>query len=122
MSNFTKSKTDTDDIAGNEDILEAIYQIILQRRQLADSEKSYVKSLFDKGLDKILGKIGEEATETVVAGKGGNKEEVIYEVADLFFHVLVLLGYYDLPPERIYSELRRRFGLSGIEEKASRQK
>jgi len=122
MSNFTKSKTGTDGIVENEDILEAIYQIILQRRQLADSEKSYVKSLFDKGLDKILGKIGEEATETVVAGKGGNKEEVIYEVADLFFHVLVLLGYYDLPPERIYSELRRRFGLSGIEEKASRQK
>ncbi|PNU20154.1 bifunctional phosphoribosyl-AMP cyclohydrolase/phosphoribosyl-ATP pyrophosphatase [Geothermobacter hydrogeniphilus] len=104
------------------DILEALYNIIQERRQLADGEKSYVKSLFDKGLDKILGKIGEEATETAVAGKGGDRDEVIYEVADLFFHVLVLLGYYDLPPERIYAELRRRFGLSGIEEKASRGK
>lgn len=105
-----------------DDILEAIYQIIQERKQLAEGEKSYVKSLFDKGLDKILGKIGEEATETAVAGKGGNPEEVVAEVADLFFHVLVLLGYYDLPPERIYSELRRRFGLSGLEEKASRNK
>ncbi|MCK4690409.1 MAG: phosphoribosyl-ATP diphosphatase [Desulfuromonadales bacterium] len=104
------------------DILEAVYQIILQRKQLADSEKSYVKSLFDKGLDKILSKIGEEATETAIAGKGGDRDEVVYEVADLFFHVLVLLGYYDLPPERIYAELQRRFGLSGIEEKASRSK
>ncbi|ORJ55039.1 bifunctional phosphoribosyl-AMP cyclohydrolase/phosphoribosyl-ATP diphosphatase HisIE [Geothermobacter hydrogeniphilus] len=104
------------------DILEALYNIIQERRQLADGEKSYVKSLFDKGLDKILGKIGEEATETAVAGKGGNRDEVIYEVADLFFHVLVLLGYYDLPPERIYAELRRRLGLSGIEEKAARGK
>ena len=104
------------------DILEAVYQIILERKQLADGEKSYVKSLFDKGLDKILSKIGEEATETAIAGKGGDRDEVVYEVADLFFHVLVLLGYYDLPPERIYAELRRRFGLSGIEEKASRSK
>ena len=105
-----------------QDILEAIYQIVLQRKQMADGEKSYVKSLFDKGLDKILSKIGEEATETAVAGKGGDPEEIVYEVADLFFHVLVLLGYYDLPPEKVYTELRRRFGVSGIEEKASRQK
>jgi len=104
------------------DILEAIYRIVQERKHQADGETSYVKSLFDKGLDKILGKIGEEATETAVAGKGGNPEEVVSEVADLFFHVLVLLGYYDLPPERIYAELRRRFGLSGLEEKASRGK
>ncbi len=109
-------------VYARQDILEALYNIIQERRQLPDGEKSYVKSLFDKGLDKILGKIGEEATETAIAGKGGDKQEVIYEVADLFFHVLVLLGYYDLPPERIYAELRRRFGLSGIEEKASRTK
>ena len=105
-----------------QDILEAVYQIVLQRKQMADGEKSYVKSLFDKGLDKILSKIGEEATETAVAGKGGDPEEIVYEVADLFFHVLILLGYYDLPPEKVYTELRRRFGVSGIEEKASRQK
>lgn len=106
----------------DQDILETIYQIIQERKQLGDGEKSYVKSLFDKGLDKILSKIGEEATETAVAGKGGDQEEIVSEVADLFFHVLVLLGYYDLPPEKVYAELRRRFGVSGIEEKASRQK
>ncbi|KIH75951.1 phosphoribosyl-ATP pyrophosphatase /phosphoribosyl-AMP cyclohydrolase [Geoalkalibacter ferrihydriticus] len=101
------------------DILNALYDVIQERRR-NPSEKSYVASLFGKGLDKILGKIGEEATETAVAGKGGDPEQVVYEVADLLFHTLVLLGYYDLPPERVYDELRRRFGLSGIEEKASR--
>lgn len=101
------------------DILDAVYHVIQERRQ-NPGEKSYVASLFAKGLDKILGKIGEEATETAVAGKGGDRDEVVYEVADLFFHTLVLLGYYDLPPERIYAELRRRFGISGIEEKKSR--
>lgn len=102
------------------DILEQVYRVVLQRRD-NPSQKSYVASLFSKGLDKILSKIGEEATETAVAGKGGSPEEVVYEIADLVFHVLILLGYYDLPPERIYAELRRRFGLSGIEEKASRK-
>jgi len=102
-----------------DDILDAVYQVILQRKA-NPSEKSYVASLFAKGLDKILAKIGEEATETAVAGKGGNHDEVVYETADLVFHVLVLLGYYELPPERIYAELRRRFGMSGIEEKESR--
>lgn len=108
-------------IYGRKDILDAVYHVIQERRQHPD-EKSYVASLFAKGLDKILAKIGEEATETAVAGKGGNPDEVVYEVADLFFHVLVLLGHYDLPPERIYAELRRRFGMSGIEEKESREK
>ena len=101
------------------DILDAVYHVIQERRR-NPSEKSYVASLFAKGLDKILGKIGEEATETAVAGKGGDPEQVVYETADLFFHALILLGYYDLPPERVYAELRRRFGFSGIEEKESR--
>jgi phosphoribosyl-ATP pyrophosphohydrolase len=104
----------------DQDILDAVYRIILERKQLAAGEKSYVKSLYDKGLDKILSKIGEEATETAVAGKGGDPEEVVYEVADLLFHVLILLGYYDIPPKKIYAELRKRFGISGIEEKAKR--
>jgi phosphoribosyl-ATP pyrophosphohydrolase/phosphoribosyl-AMP cyclohydrolase len=108
-------------IYGQRDILDAVYHVIQERRQ-NPNEKSYVASLFAKGLDKILGKIGEEATETAVAGKGGNPDEIVSETADLFFHTLVLLGYYDLPPERIYAELRRRFGMSGIEEKESRSK
>lgn len=104
-----------------EDILDALYHVIQERRQ-NPSETSYVASLFGKGLDKILSKIGEEATEVAVAGKGGDPEQVVYEVADLLFHTLVLMGYYDLAPERVYAELRRRFGLSGIEEKRSRAK
>jgi phosphoribosyl-ATP pyrophosphohydrolase/phosphoribosyl-AMP cyclohydrolase len=108
-------------VYGRTDVLDAVYHVIQERRQ-NPTEKSYVSSLFAKGLDKILGKIGEEATEAAVAGKGGDPEEVVYEVADLFFHTLVLLGYYDLPPERIYAELRRRFGISGIAEKESRGK
>lgn len=102
-------------------ILEAVYEVIQQRKQ-NPSEKSYVASLYAKGLDKILGKIGEEAAETVAAGKGGERDEIVYEVADLFFHALVLLGYYDLPPELVSRELQRRFGLSGLEEKAQRSK
>ena len=101
------------------DILDAVYQVVQDRKQ-NPSEKSYVASLYAKGLDKILGKIGEEATEVAVAGKGGEVDEVVSEVADLWFHTLVLLSYYDLPPEKIYAELGRRFGLSGLEEKASR--
>jgi phosphoribosyl-ATP pyrophosphohydrolase len=104
-----------------QDILAAVYQVILERKS-ASADKSYVASLYAKGLDKILGKLGEEATETAVAGKGGDADEVVYEATDLVFHLLVLLGYYELPPERIYAELRRRFGLSGLEEKASRDK
>ena len=100
-------------------ILDAVYQVVRERKN-NPSEESYVASLYAKGLDKILGKIGEEATEVAVAGKGGNLDEVVSEVADLWFHTLVLLGYYDLPPEKIYAELERRFGTSGLEEKAGR--
>ena len=121
VSSAGEKLVDAAAIYGQQDILDAVYHVIQERRQ-NPTEKSYVASLYAKGLDKILGKIGEEATEAAVAGKGGNPEEVIYEVADLFFHTLVLLGYYDLPPERVYAELRRRFGLSGIEEKDSRTK
>lgn len=105
----------------NDDILEAVYQIILDRKN-NPTEQSYVASLYAKGLDKILGKIGEEATEVAVAGKGGDPEQVVYEAADLLFHLLVLLGHYDLPPERVCEELRRRFGTSGLAEKAARSK
>jgi len=105
----------------DDDILEAVYRIIVDRKH-HPPEQSYVASLYAKGLDKILGKIGEEATEVAVAGKGGDREQVVHEAADLIFHLLVLLGHYDLPPDRVYAELRRRFGTSGLAEKASRIK
>ena len=100
-------------------ILDAVYLVVQERKQ-NPSQESYVASLFAKGLDKILGKIGEEATEVAVAGKGGKLDEVVGEVADLWFHTLVLLSYYELPPEKIYAELERRFGTSGLQEKAGR--
>ena len=100
-------------------ILDAIYQVILDRKS-NPSDTSYTASLMQKGIDKILKKLGEEATEVVIAAKGGVREEIVYEVADLFFHTLVLLGHQDIPLEEVNAELRRRFGISGIQEKASR--
>jgi len=79
-----------------------------------------VASLYAKGLDAILKKIGEEATETVLAAKGGDREQIVYETADLWFHTLVLLSASELGPEDVLAELDRRFGLSGIEEKKQR--
>ena len=103
----------------NDDILQAIYEVILARKS-APADSSYTASLMGKGGDKILKKLGEEATELVIAGKGGNRAEIVYEAADLFFHTLVLLGYHDIPPAEIYAELRRRFGTSGHAEKVAR--
>ena len=93
---------------------------VLEQRKNQDPAKSYVASLYAKGLDSILKKIGEEATETVIAAKGGDKGQIVYEMADLWFHCLVLLAQQGLAPELVLSELQRRFGLSGIDEKASR--
>jgi phosphoribosyl-ATP pyrophosphohydrolase len=95
---------------------------VLEQRKCADSDSSYVASLYHKGLDQILKKIGEEATETVLAAKTGDKEQIVYETADLWFHTLVLLAQQDLRPEQVLDELARRFGVSGHEEKASRVK
>jgi phosphoribosyl-ATP pyrophosphohydrolase len=103
------------------DIIAALYQVILERKA-NPGEKSYTASLYAKGLDKILGKLGEEATELAVAGKGGERQEIVGEAADVIYHMLVLLGYYEVAPEEIYTELRKRFGISGIEEKESRTK
>jgi phosphoribosyl-ATP pyrophosphohydrolase len=102
------------------DILQALYQVILERKA-HPGENSYTASLMQKGIDKILKKLGEEATELVIAGKGGERSETVYEAADLFYHTLVLLAYRDIPLDDVLAELRRRFGISGIEEKASRQ-
>ncbi|OUR65697.1 phosphoribosyl-ATP diphosphatase [Methylophaga sp. 42_25_T18] len=95
---------------------------VLEARKNADPDSSYVASLYKAGTDKILKKLGEEATETVIAGKGGDRDEIIYETADLWFHSLVLLAHNDINPQAVLDELDRRFGLSGIEEKASRSK
>jgi len=94
---------------------------VIDARKSSDASSSYVASLFAKGIDQILKKIGEEASETIIAGKGGEQSEIIHETADLWFHTLVMLAYYELGPEAILSELEQRFGTSGIEEKASRQ-
>lgn len=94
---------------------------MLESRKTADPSSSYVARLYAKGLDAILKKIGEEATETVIAAKDGDKAQVIYEMADLWFHSLVLLAQQDLHPDDVLDELARREGLSGLVEKASRQ-
>ena len=101
------------------DVLQRLAQV-LEERKGADPDSSYVAALYAKGLDKILKKIGEEATETVMAAKDGDAEHIVYEVADLWFHSMVLLAQQGLGPEAVLAELDRRFGLSGLEEKAAR--
>jgi phosphoribosyl-ATP pyrophosphohydrolase len=103
------------------DILQQLAEV-LEARKGADPDSSYVASLYARGLDAILKKIGEEATETVIAAKDGNAEQIVYETADLWFHTLVLLAQQGLGPEAVLDELARRFGISGIEEKANRSK
>ena len=93
---------------------------VLEARKSADPDSSYVARLYGKGLDAILKKIGEEATETVMAAKDGEGPRIVSEVADLWFHTLVLLAHQGLQPGQVLGELERRFGLSGIQEKASR--
>jgi len=92
----------------------------LESRKGADPGTSYVASLYAKGTDAILKKIGEEATETVIAGKGGDRLQIVRETADLWFHCLVLLAHSGLGPEDVLAELHRREGISGVDEKASR--
>jgi len=101
------------------DVLTKLAQVLEARKQ-SDPDSSYVAKLYDKGLDSILKKIGEEATETVMAAKDGDAEQIIYETADLWFHTMVLLAHQGLSPNDVLNELDRRFGLSGLEEKASR--
>ncbi len=93
---------------------------VLEQRKQQSADTSYVASLYAKGLDTILKKVGEEATETVIAAKNGDKQHLIYEMADLWFHCLVLLADQNLQPDDVLQELQRRFGLSGLTEKAQR--
>jgi phosphoribosyl-ATP pyrophosphohydrolase len=93
---------------------------VLEARKHADPGESYVAKLYAKGLDSILKKVGEEATEAVIAAKGGDKTQLVHETADLWFHSLIMLAYLDLKPNDVIAELDRRFGLSGLAEKAAR--
>ena len=95
---------------------------VLQARKAADPDSSYVARLYSKGLDSILKKLGEEATETVMAAKDGDASKIVYETADLWFHSLVLLVQQDIAVQQVLDELARRFGVSGLDEKAARAK
>ena len=106
-------------MSGN-DTLDRLAAVIDARRG-GDPEKSYVARLFSKGPDAILKKIGEEATETVMAGKDGDAQKIVYEVADLWFHSMLLLAHAGLKPADVLAELERREGLSGLEEFAARK-
>ena len=104
-------------------ILKQLAQVLEQRKQ-SSVDESYVASLHQKGLNKILEKVGEESVETILAARdaeqSGDNSKVVYETADLWFHSLVMLSHLDIDVDDILNELERRFGLSGLEEKANR--
>ncbi|HTN48622.1 MAG TPA: phosphoribosyl-ATP diphosphatase [Burkholderiaceae bacterium] len=104
----------------NDTILSELAAVIESRRG-GDPERSYVARLLAQGGDAILKKIGEEATETVMAAKDGSPERIIAETADLWFHCLIMLAHFRLEPALVLQELARRAGTSGIEEKAARK-
>lgn len=107
----------------SQDLLARLAAVIESRKPDAggDPDKSYVARLFAKGLDAMLKKVGEEATETVMAAKDGEPQRVVYEVADLWFHSMIVLAAFDLKPADVLNELARREGLSGLEEFALRR-
>ena len=130
----TNNATNTNNnVSTNHSILQQLDKVLAERKQ-ADADSSYVASLYAKGLNKILEKIGEESTESIIAAKDlancnentdkiqydEARHELIYEVADVWFHTLVGLAWFDIESEAVLSELGRRFGLSGIDEKAAR--
>jgi phosphoribosyl-ATP pyrophosphohydrolase len=103
------------------DILDRLAESI-ESRKGGDPQQSYVARLLADGEDAVLKKIGEEATEAVMAGKSGDRRRIVSEMADLWFHCLVALAHYGLGPRDVLAELRRREGISGIDEKAARRK
>ena len=107
----------------SQDLLARLARVIESRKPAAggDPDKSYVARLFSKGTDAILKKVGEEATETVMACKDGQPEKIVYEVADLWFHSMIALAQFGLTPDDVLKELERREGLSGLEEFAARK-
>ncbi|OGT66270.1 MAG: phosphoribosyl-ATP diphosphatase [Gammaproteobacteria bacterium RIFCSPLOWO2_01_FULL_47_190] len=102
-----------------DDVLRRLAETLEQRKR-ADPDKSYTASLYAKGINATLKKIGEEATEVIIAANSGEKTAIIHETADLWFHTLIMLAQLGLGPEDILAELERRFEASGLEEKAGR--
>lgn len=106
---------------GGERVLNELFDVIKSRKG-SSPDKSYVASLYSKGMEKILAKVEEESGELIEAAREKGRKEVVYELCDLWFHTMVLLADRDIPIEDVYNELARRFGISGIDEKASRGK
>ncbi|VAV84454.1 Phosphoribosyl-AMP cyclohydrolase / Phosphoribosyl-ATP pyrophosphatase [hydrothermal vent metagenome] len=104
------------------EVITSLYKVLLERKGQTDDAKSYVASLYAKGTEKIADKIAEESGELIEAALEKDNKEVVYELCDLWFHTLVMLGHKDVNIGDVYEELARRFGLSGIEEKKSRKK
>lgn len=100
-------------------ILDRLHRLLVERKS-ADPDSSYVASLYAKGLDAILKKLGEEAAETLLAAKNADRAALVHELADLWFHCLVLMAQQGIEPAQIARELERRMGRSGLEEKAAR--
>ena len=129
----SETATVQDETANTLPILSQLDKVLAERKK-ADADSSYVASLYAKGLNKILEKVGEEATESIIAAKdfahcdeltdkanyNAARDELIYEVADVWFHTLVGLAWFDIESDAVLNELGRRFGLSGIDEKAAR--
>ncbi len=103
-----------------EDVLQELWQII-QSRKKANPDESWTAKLLEKGTARIAKKVGEEATEVVIASLAERKKDLVAESADLIYHLLVLLASRNIEPDRVYGELAKRFGISGIEEKKSRR-
>lgn len=104
----------------SDDILLRLMAVLASRKD-ADPGSSYVAGLYAKGLDSILKKIGEESAETIIAAKSGDRQQIVHETADLWFHCLVLLAQQNLDARLVLEELDRRFGVSGLDEKAARE-
>jgi len=102
------------------DVLARLAEVV-HGRNGGDPERSYVSRLLSRGEDAILKKIGEEATETVMAAKDGDRQRIVGETADLWFHCLIMLEHYQLGPQDVLNEVQRREGLSGLDEKAARK-
>lgn len=108
-------------INDNRDVLHRVAATLEERKQAAP-ESSYVAALYGKGLDAILKKVAEESAETLMAAKDGDRLHLVWEVTDLWFHTLILMGHFGLSVDDILQEFRRREGISGIDEKASRSR